>query len=514
MTNYPYPKQRQAIYFCREKSYGTPYYPGSETTSIYQWATNSTLGDSPLPAEYPHWRRLDVLPDTTDIVVPIIEKFKKFDIGDGKHPSVIESGNIKPVEFTLNMDAMGLEFLPLAIGKPSNGTNGQKVVQTITCIAETAGVDEEDYFFLDAVDDDNTIKHFLVWFNNGTGSAPDIVGIPAANRVEIDVSGGDKSANDIATLLETALEGLDEITSCTVSGADCQITTVKNEGAVQQARNGADSPGFSYSVSTWGSSTYSVTEETDEDLPSFTFHFEQANPTSAEDIVWDAYGCVVDSIELNITGDDGVATYSVTFKCPYAVENTTYGKATNPPPRKKIGAFPAMSSVQESAQNRILMEDPDTTTDLDRTPRQVNGIKFTINNNVNFHWDLSTRHANYAAAGQREVSMNVIGVTDEKELFTYYQGLYDQDGNNDWKPTTANGRLKGVLKLQRDATYDYIKISVYNWMIEEHDFVFSSVDDAVKAVDMTFTDGSSDSNGYIIDDLDFVSYIDASVMVV
>ena len=108
--------------------------------------------------------------------------------------------------------------------------------------------------------------------------------------------------------------------------------------------------------------------------------------------------------------------------------------------------------------------------------------------------------------------MNVIGATQEKELFTYWQGVYTARGN-DYKPTSASGRLNTVFKLQKDATYDYISMAIRGWLLQEHNFHFMSVEEAVKSVDMTFEDGTGDSNGRIISSFTMISLIDETIMI-
>lgn len=497
--SYVYDKSGQSLFFVREIVYGEPYDPESELSA---WTI--------LPADYPHWRRFDKIPDTQEMDIPLIEKLKQFDIGDSKHASAILSGNISPIEFTLNMTAQGLEFLALAIGKPSLTSHDRKMVQTIICIDETAGVAENDYFLLDAIDASDNVKHFLIWFNDGTGSAPTVTGINASNKIEIDLSAGDKSANDIATLLKTALELKPEFTLVTVSGANAEITTVANAGAVQPVRNGAADPGFSYGVTTWGSTQYTLSEELTTSLSSFTIHAEQRNQDNTEDIIWDLFGCVVNSIEIRVAFEDKITTYTVTFSCPYALPNTN-GKATNPPPRKNLLGFPTMEALQEGSGNYLIMENATTITD--RTPKTVDSIVLTISNNVTFQSDVSKRHMAQAFSGKRDINMIIIGATQEKAMFTYWQEAYQESGG-DYFPASANGRLFTTFKLQKDATYDYISIGIYGWLLKEHNFQFVSVDEAVKSVEMTFEDGSSNSTGRSINSFTMISYIDETVMIV
>lgn len=495
---YVYNKSGQRLFFVREESeYGHPYDPEDALTKF-------TI----LAANYPHWRRFDLTPDAQDIVLPIIEKLKKFDISDSKHASAILSGNIEPVEFTIDMDAQGLEFLPTSFGPPAFSSHDRAMTQTITF---TASPDQGDYFLIDAIDA-NAITHFAVWADtvgDATTGKPTITGINATNILAANISGG-ASAIQVAAAVELILETKATYFTSANSGGTATCTIIhSDDGAVQMAHDngGTIAMGITVAITTWGVTTYTITEALDTELPSFTIHVEAQNTTTAEDIVWDIFGCVVESVEVSVNFGDKIVRCSVNFKTPYALENTN-GRNTNPPPRKNIEAFPTMLALKESASNYLIME---ATTD--RTPQTVDSVVLNISNNVTFKGNIASRYAILAAAGRRDISLRVVGATQEKELATYWSDTYTYDGT-DWKPSSAStGKLNGKFKLQRNATYDYINISLYNFLLKEHNFTLVDVDEAVKSVDMVFEDGSSDSNGRIIDSATFVSYIDRTVMI-
>ena len=377
----------------------------------------------------------------------------------------------------------------------------------------TGDIVQGDYFLIDAITSDVT-EHFAVWMDtagNGTSGKPTITGVNASNVLAADINA--TTPNSTSTQIAAAVAAIlnaDATFGAANTAAVVRVTHAAS-GAVQMAHDSGAAPCgiVSVTVSQWGVTTYTVTEAITTSLPSFTIHFEQINATAAENLVYDLFGCVVDSITVTVAYGDQVATYTVALKCPYAVVGNT---STNNPPRKYIQSFPAMSSIQESAQNRLLFEIPDSTTDLDRTPQQVDSVVLTISNNIVFKGDLSKRYKNLAISGKREITLQIIGNTNEKELFQYFLEAFTNDGT-DWYPTSANGRLTTVWKLQRDATFDYISITFYNWMLKEHNFSFVSVDDAVKAVDITLVDGSSDSNGKQITSFTYVSYIDETIIV-
>jgi len=497
-----YDKQGQRIFFQRETTYGNIYDPESEIAEFTQ-----------VPADYPHWRRLDIIEDTFDVSVPLLNKLKKFDIQDAKHASAVLSGNYEPVDISFEMTAQGLEFLPCAIGTPTLSSHDDAMEQTITCVADDSGSLNSTYLIIDSINT-NVTKHFLIWIDVDAGgtnpTVAGVTGINAANDYEADISADDTAAT-VATEIAATIHAIADFTA----SADGAVVTVIHaaDGAVAKAHNGSASPGFTYGVDTWGSTKYTVTEAVTTTLPSFAFHYEQRNATAAEDILYDLFGCVVDSISVSLTYGDKIAKYSITLKCPYAVVGL---RNTSNPSRKTFKAFPAMSSLQESTDNWILQEDGFSTTtaqaNTDRTPQQVDSVVLSIKNTIEFKGDLSKRYKNLAVAGKREITMQIIGNTNEKELFQFFLEEYTNDGT-DWYPTNASGRLNSVWKIQRDATYDYITIAFHNWLLLEHNFSFVSVDDAVKAVDITLEDGSSNSSGLIITSFIYQSYIDETVII-
>lgn len=507
-----YDKSGQRLFFVRENAtYGQPYDPASDA-NIVAFGTTTTLGDTPIPANYVHWRRLDFIPDAADIILPQIAKIKQYDIGDFKHAGAVVSGNIEPIEFSLEMDAQHMEFLAFAIGSPVFNSHKQKISQTITCVAKSA-MSNGDYFLMDMINSADDVEHHLFWFDiDAGGSAPTSpAGIADADRHEVALDGAADTATGTADALEAILEALDEIT--TANNEAGVITVVPtNNGAVVPARDGVATTGFTFAVATQGSTAFDITESTDTTLPSFTLHVEAQNATSAEDIVWDLYGCVVESVEVSNSYGDKVAKYTVTIKCPYALENSN-GKATLPPSKKITAPFVALECLQESTNNCLLQAGTTSTVNStdDHTPEQLDKVVLTIKNNVAFKTDLAHKHAVLACAGKRDVSLNLVGNTGEKELYTYFLEA-TKVSSGDWIPASASERLNTKFKMQKDATYDYILISVYNWLIKEHNFTLVSVDDAVKNVDILLEDADGNSSGIMIDDCDFIGYTDPVIM--
>jgi len=258
----------QRIFMVHEDSYGKPYDPES---ALSAWTA--------LAADYPHFRRVDVIPDGADPVRPIQQKLKFYDIGDSKHPSLIANGNIEPVSFTIDTIAQTLELLSYAIGQATT-SHVRAMVQKITCVDESGNISQGDYFLIDGIDSSGDVKHFAVWMDtagDGSTGKPTITGINASNVLAANLSGStpNSTASQVASAITTVLNAQSEFS---VSSNNEVITvTNANNGAVLPARNGASSPNFTYSIDTWGVSSHSISEYTGYNLESFTMHFEQRN---------------------------------------------------------------------------------------------------------------------------------------------------------------------------------------------------------------------------------------------
>lgn len=495
-----YQRIDQKIYFQREVTYGSIYDPEGD---LDPWEI--------VDADYAHWRRLDKVPDAVDVTLPFISKDKIFDIGDGKHPSMIASGNIEPQEFTIETAGQTLEFLALAIGNPAYSSHGRSHTERITCVAKGV-MSDNDYFLLDVIDT-NIVKTYCIWFDVSTGGAePVITGI--SNFVEIPLDGAADTATGTADAAKTAITtAAIGITATNVGGI--LILTHTNNGAVRPAQEGAATTGFSFgNITQWGATTFTVAEGTGYSLPSFTFQVEQKNAASAESIVYNLFGCVIESAEILVDFGEKIVKGNFVFKTPYALENSN-GIATNVPISKRIAAFPTMETLKESADN-YLIQMPLTvaaTTMTDLTPKSVERVSIKIINNVEFKSDIAYRYGQFAIAGKRDVSLNIVGFSDEKELFKFWHEAYVASGG-DWIPTNATGRINTKFKLQRDATYDYILMSVYNWLVEEHNLHFQNIDEGIKGVDITLTGSTPDSNGRIIDSMTMVTPADIVILAI
>jgi len=472
-----YEQKDQKIFMVNESSYLTPY----QGTSV------TALG-----ATYPFCQRVNIIPDGADIPIPKIKKKRIYDIDAGKHPSDIANTIQEPVDITLETYALFPTFLAYAIGA-SVTTHGsiRKEVTDITCVGEAA-ITQGDYFFLWAINSDGDVVCNAVWFDiDDAGSgAPDITGV---TNIEVDIA-GDDTAENVATKLKTKLNNEDNY-GAGVDGAVVTITNA-NYGAVPDARDSVSATGFTFSTTTQGVSTHTITEEISRTLKSFTLHVEQSHDSGATyDIIYDLFGCVIDSYELEIDFSEEVVKERVGIKCPhYAVGN----KLTNPPTKWAVDVF-SFGDAVESASNYLLMESV-----TDRTPSMVNKMKLSIENNVKMQSEYGYQYRRHAVAGKRDVKMNIIGFIEDRELWDFYKDTWDQANN---RLSTASGRLNSKIKLQRDATYDYFVLSVYNWLPEEHNAHLSNIDESIKGIDLTLDDATPDANKRIFDSFSIVNQV-------
>jgi len=215
-----------------------------------------------------------------------------------------------------------------------------------------------------------------------------------------------------------------------------------------------------------------------------------------EDIIVDLFGCVVTDYELSIDYGDKVIKESVTLKC---VNFSLGDRLTNPPPKTELIDPHTWVDLKESASNYLLQEGT-----TDKTPDIVNKAVLKITNDVDFQPELESRFPQTPMNGSREVSLNLVGFTKNRDTFDYFTDTWD---NVNQRYSSASGRLNSKVRLERNVTYDYMLLSVYNWLIEEHNHNVSNVDDKVKSVDITMTAATPDSNLRMIDSFSIVDYL-------
>ncbi|HEC36905.1 MAG TPA: hypothetical protein ENI29_01630 [bacterium] len=215
-----------------------------------------------------------------------------------------------------------------------------------------------------------------------------------------------------------------------------------------------------------------------------------------EDVIVDLFGCVVTDYELTIDYGDKIVSESVTLKC---VNYSLGDRLTNPPPKVELIDPHTWVDLKESASNYLLQEGT-----TDKTPDIVNKAILKISNDVEFQPELESRYPQTAMNGKREVSLQLVGFTKNRDTFDYFNDTWD---NTNQRYSSASGRLNSKIRLERNITYDYMLFSIYNWLIEEHNHNVFSIDDRIKGLDLTFTAATPDINLRIIDSFSIVDFL-------
>lgn len=447
------------------------------------------------PAEYPWYSRINVLPDGLDWDIPIRKKMPVWDIGSGKHPSHIVNVENEPVEFTMEMMHQDARFLALATGSASS-SGTQAAVWTIT--ASYSDQADGDYFFLYTMDASGHLKCYCVYMDVDSDQAGD-PSITGTTSVNIDFVGTDNlSGVDVttdATLADEIKLAIDALTELTATETGDVVTvTCDNAGAIPHPRDSTANPtGISFSCTTSGASTHTITELTDNTLKTFGLHFEWDN--GSEDIVADLFGCVVKSYEITIDYDEKIIKESVNILCPYYVVGNV---STIPPPvttDMDIGIFP---NLTESASNYVIMVGT-----TDKTPAILNTLSLSIENDVEYYPAIGTNYRQTVVNGKRDVKMNLQGYVQTNDLWTYWKDTWS---NSLKYYTNAGGRLNSEIKVNREDTYDNWQLSVYNWMIEEYGLRLVPIDEKIQSIDISFMGATPNSSGYILDSLSIKDY--------
>jgi len=466
-------------------------------TSTYLTPLNGTIVTAN-PVTYPWYSRLNIVPDGLDWDMPIKIKEKVWDIGSGKHPSHIINTIQEPVDITLEMMMVDARLLAMAIGT-TNSAGSQAAVHTITPSTWTAINVDGAYFLYYVVDGSGHQKCYAIYsdVNSDQGGAPSITG---TTNVNIDFASADNltgvNITTVATYLdelELAMEALTEITVVTTTDTVATITTVANTGAVCHPRNGASSPAFTFTATTYGASIQTVTESTGSALPSFGIHIEYYH--ASEPIAVDLFGCTVISHETTVDFSEKIVKESVVIRAStYAIGNVS----TCPPPKRTITPH-IWKNLAESASNYLIMLGT-----TDKTPKIMSKMMLKVENEVDFHPEIGYAYTKHVIAGKRTVTMNLIGFIQINDLWTYW---YDTWDNANGYYTNAAARLNSEIKIERTATYDTWQLSVYNWLIESYGLRIFPIDDKIMGIDVTFTDATPDGSGYIIDSFVISDYV-------
>lgn len=462
-----YENKDQRIFYVCESSYGTPQ--------------GGTAWTAP-SATYPHWQRMNIIQDTIETPVPVRKKTPYYDVGAGKHPSHVVAQMYEPTEISFDMLFQDAAMFAYAIG---NATHAGKTAQisTITCVADTNDSLDGTYFFVESVptDDNGTPLLYCVWIdtdNSGT-AYPGPTEIGATEREEITGIATNDNAATVAGFVDTALDAIDMST-----GTVSEVVTITNDykGSCMNPRDSQVSTtdtGFTFATTTEGDSTITITENLGRSLKSFTMYVQQKNQTGAsEDLVKVFFGCVISSWTLTIDREAHVIKQSVTIKSPYAIDGTV---STEPPPINK--KEPMTWNMLQTDEKALAVS---TTSYL---PKSTTKISLTIDNNVEIKAEVGSLYNQHPISAQRDVSLNVVGFTDSDDLYDLFEDTWN---NDDGYLETLTSQLDSDINIERTAATDYVRMYIYNWYVDEHDFKVFSVSDAIKAVDITMKGGTPD----------------------
>lgn len=478
-----YQQPDQSIYIVDEEPYGEHYDPETEHDA---WVA--------ITATFPHVIPVNVVVDSFDYDIPKILKEKIFAVGGGKHAALIVNTVQDPVEISFESKMQHPVFLSYAIGAvASTGTRAE--VSTVTPVLKSSCV-QDSYFLLNDLIATGE-KHYAIWIDvSGSGVKPVIAGINATNVLQVDIS-TDTTAQEVSDAIVIAINTTASITADNSGGTVVLITcTNDSPGAVRDIRDSGEvATGFTFGMTTQGVNTHTVTEETGYTLPSFTMHIEQRNNAPAEDIIVDLFGCIITDYELIVDYGDKIVKESVTIK---TVNFSLGNRLSNAPPKVEL-INPHTWADLKGATSYLLREGV-----TDKTPQIVTKSTLKVSNEVDFYPELEFRYPQTVANGKRSISLNLVGHTKNRDTFDYYRDTWD---NINQRYTSASGKLNTLFKLERDVTFDYMLLSVYNWLLEEHNHHIFSIDDKLKSLDITLTGATPNAALRIIDNFTIVDYL-------
>ncbi|MHA1795228.1 MAG: hypothetical protein ACTSUK_03890 [Promethearchaeota archaeon] len=429
MANF-YPRQYQKVYIVNEESYGKPR---GETS---QW--------SPVSSNNSYVRRLNIIPEGVEIPTPSVQKIKKYDISDAKHPSTVVDGNIEPVTFTMDLELQYPVFLAYAVG---TATTSKQTLESGTNGSSSSGTRT---------------------FNCDSGS--DLSSVQAGDLLRI-TAGDDQGDYVIAS----------------VDDDNDQVTIEDVHGTF------SGSSGVSWEIVYY---KHTISEDLGASPKSFTLHCEQKEPSGSSNIYYDLLGCVVQEYTLKINRDNGTVRETVTIASPYCITSWDSNPAvaiSSDPDKIYLDVY-TWNNLTEETNKYLIMEGS-----TDKTPDSILDVELTITNTVNFLPDLSKRFMVDVAFATREVSLRISGYITNRDLMNYWQETWDSVNN---RPTSASGKINSVIYLKRNS-HSYIQIPIANWIITDHSCSFISIDEGIKGADISFSDAvpPSGASGKIFYDL-------------
>ena len=458
-----YDQKDQRVFYVHESVYGTPF--------------GGTAWTVP-PSTFPYWQRLNIIGETIDTPVPIRKKKPLFDIGSGKHPSHIVNEMYEPVDYTFDMELQDPAMFAYAIGDATH-VGSIAEISTILCDTKANSV-ESSYFFFEIIGTSatgNPALHYC-WINTGAGSDPVIAN---ATAHECDIS-GISTAIEVAGIIAGVINGITDVSAANGGTATVTITNDWEGSCIDIRDSGVVATGYTFAITTQGASTITLTENLGHSLQSFTLYVQQKNTGDAsEDLCKVYFGCIVDTYVITIDKENSTVKQSITFKSPYADDGNV---STEPPPINKTHPF-----TWNTLQSDELALAVSSTSYL---PKSTTSLTLNIANNTEIKPEISSTYNQHPISAKREVTMTIVGFTDSDDLYDLYEDIWN---NTDGYLESIASQLDSDINLERTASTDYMRIYIYNWFVEEHDFKIFSITDAIKGVDLIVRGGTPDSNG-------------------
>lgn len=424
---------------------------------------------------------LPILVTEADIPIPIAVREEIYGVGSGKYPSKIINKSNEPIEFTLSGPLLLGTFLSYAIGQSYTSTGAQPEITRIDCIPDVSSNLQNKYFVIyDGATD------YGIWFNVDAGGSDPVTAL-GYEPIAVAISANDTAAT-IAAAVSTAINGDGDWTT-TYTATQEHLECYPTGGVVAEIDAFDGNTNFRIFVIEQGSPATTLAhrflENNDYQMDSFTIHVEQK--LTSQDILYDLVGCVVDTLTLEFSKDAGTVNCSVGIKAAGYVAGVA--QTTNKPSEMAVEPFVwgNLDNATTTASYRFIDE-----ANTERAPTAIESIKLTINNNVSFVPGIGDPIGAYAKSSKREIELNIVGFIENKDMWDYWKGTFD---NVNERMNAATTFTSGLLRLTRTSATDLIVIYLYNLYLSAHDAHIMNIDETIKAVDMTFRAAQPDVDG-------------------
>lgn len=421
---------------------------------------------------------LPILVESADIPIPIRVREEFHGVGSGKYPSKIINKSTEPIDITLEGPLLLGTFLSYAVGQSYTSTAAQAEITYVECVADVADSLDETYFTIyDGTND------YDVWMDaNEDNTWTNDPGGQAGGKIEVDFA-TNATAETVATAVAAAVNADAKFTATVdpASSIRVKITSADSEKHTD-AHDGTDATaggtGFRIYVGEQGVSASELAHRFEENanyaLDSFTLHVEQR--ASGQNILFDVIGCVVDNIELIFEKDEGFVNCKVGIKAAGYVPGVAQ---TSPPSELAIEPFVWNNLDNSTSTSQYIFLSENNT---ERAPSAIERITLTVNNNVEMKPFIGDDTCDLAVSTKREIELNVVGFIENKNLWDYWRGVFN---NANEYMDSASTKLSALLRLNRTAGTDVLTVFINNLYLNEHDSHIQSIDESIKAVDMT-----------------------------